>query len=152
MAMALSLFGWDDNNADGYHESEIGFVNEIGEIDLSDDEARELIKQIQMRLNDGEHVTLRLAEKEEEPTQQELFERLESIWQFTDDGFGDNAESIHVSNGYGKYALIAPRVDDSGDWNVILGIEIKAKGFENKQTYKTADELIEALKIHLAKE
>lgn len=152
MVMELSLFGWDDDNTDGYHENKIGFVNEIGEIDLSDKEARGLIKQIENRLFSGEHVTLRMAEKEEEPTQQELFERLEKIWQFTDDGFGDNAEAIHVSNGYGKYALIAPRVDDSDDWHVALGIEIKAKGFENKQTYKTANELIEALKLHLAKE
>lgn len=149
MVMELSLFGWDDDNTDGYHENEIGFVNEIGEIDLSDKEARGLIKQIEKRLFSGEHVTLRIAEKEEEPTQQELFERLEEIWQFTEDGFGNNAESIHVSNGYGRGAFIYSRPDDSSNWLVSMEIETQGKAFSHAEKYPTAEKLIEALHIHL---
>lgn len=61
----LSLFSWTEQNCDGFGDVVISRFNDSGEIDLSDNEARDLIKQIQGRLDDGEHVTLRIAEDEE---------------------------------------------------------------------------------------
>lgn len=62
----LSLFSWTEQNTDGFGDVVISRFNDIGEIDLSDEEACVLIQRIKTRLNNGEHVTLRIAENEEQ--------------------------------------------------------------------------------------
>lgn len=57
----LTLFSWTESNCDGFGDTSIGTFNDVNEIDLSDEEARVLIERIRTRLDNGEHVTLRIA-------------------------------------------------------------------------------------------
>lgn len=61
----LTLFSWTESNCDGFGDVAIGIFNDISEIDLSDEESRVLIERIKTRLDNGEHITLRIAKKGE---------------------------------------------------------------------------------------
>lgn len=56
----LSMFTWTDDDTDGNHDLNIGKTNNIGELDLSDDEAKNLVRNLVDALFLGEHVTLRI--------------------------------------------------------------------------------------------
>lgn len=56
----LSLFTWSDGHPVGGPDIDIGRTNDIGELDLSDDEAKNLVRNLVDALFLGKHVTLRI--------------------------------------------------------------------------------------------
>lgn len=59
----LTVFSWTETQTDGLDEKFIATVSNNGysEIDLSDEQAEKLMLNIQQRLQNNEHITLRFS-------------------------------------------------------------------------------------------
>jgi hypothetical protein len=58
--MKFSIFSWIPTQSEGFSEHKYGTFNDNGEIDLSLTEAETLAHDIIQRLQNNEHVTLRV--------------------------------------------------------------------------------------------
>lgn len=58
----ISYFSWDGHEAQGYQEQVIGETKDFNELDLSDEEVKELIANWKDILNVGQHITLHVVQ------------------------------------------------------------------------------------------
>lgn len=72
MAKTLNMFQWNEEDTEGFGDMGIGVTGDYGEIDLADEEARELVTYIQSALSEGNHISLRVADKDPEREEREL--------------------------------------------------------------------------------